>query len=39
MGFITWKKYKVYEQEKVMRFIMKLRKSCQNKQQSKRIKK
>jgi len=32
MEFIRWKKYRVYRQEKVMRFIMKFKKSCQNKQ-------
>ncbi len=35
MEFIRWKKYRVYRQEKVMRFIMKFKNSCQNKQQIK----
>jgi hypothetical protein len=39
MGYIGWKKYGVYRQEKVMGFISKFIKSCKSKQQSKRIKK
>ncbi len=35
MGFIKWKKYGIYKQEKVMNFIMKFKKSYKNKKHNK----